>query len=112
MRHTSESLKSLEKTFWEVADPKSSEFRKFKSIAELSSLVSVPESTVLLTKNWLQSIEGVKMESVEISSMGDSLTVDYEDCQNLQIDNLKAPKIPTNLKENVIDYVIIVTKGN
>ncbi len=72
MRHTTESLTALSKTFWEVADPKSSEFRKLKTIEELSSIVSVPESTILLTKNWLQTLSGVKMDTVTISQMGDS----------------------------------------
>ena len=111
MRHTTESLTALSKTFWEVADPKSSEFRKFKTIQELSSIVSVPESTILLTKNWLQTLSGVKMDTVTISQMGDSLTVDYDHCQNLYKDTLKAPKVPTPLKENVIDYVIVVAQG-
>jgi len=64
----------LQKTFWDVSNPKSSNYGKYWSTLEVGTLVSPPQDRVLRIKTWLVSA-GVSVEAMELSLHSDLLTV-------------------------------------
>eukprot|EP00756_Hemistasia_phaeocysticola_P024234 Hpha_TRINITY_DN15936_c1_g2::TRINITY_DN15936_c1_g2_i1::g.75110::m.75110/K01279/TPP1, CLN2; tripeptidyl-peptidase I len=79
---------TLERTFWEVADPKSSEYLNHRSVAELSRMVSPPSEQQHAAVEWLRS-QGAS--STRVSALGDTVTGVFPDPPSLSLSTAAAP---------------------
>ena len=49
------NLKTLERVFWEVSDPRSKEYGKHLSLSKLTQLIAPSETTISNVQAWLRS---------------------------------------------------------
>ena len=69
------NLESLERFFWEVSDPRSSEYGKHLSLSNLTQLISPSEATLTAVQAWL------KQHGVLSSDCMSILTKDFMTCR-------------------------------
>eukprot|EP00026_Physarum_polycephalum_P003874 Phypoly_transcript_03890.p1 GENE.Phypoly_transcript_03890~~Phypoly_transcript_03890.p1 ORF type:complete len:751 (+),score=110.62 Phypoly_transcript_03890:108-2255(+) len=60
-----QNLHVLEKTFWDVSDPKSESYAKYLSMEEITQIVSPSEHTISKVTNWLAEHDITDIEFVE-----------------------------------------------
>eukprot|EP00038_Savillea_parva_P018479 m.23893 g.23893 ORF g.23893 m.23893 type:complete len:595 (-) comp4113_c0_seq1:25-1809(-) len=65
---------ALEKTFWDVANPDSSEYLQFKSIPELALLVGAEDGDVDAASAWLASLPTLVPGSISVAPLRDHVT--------------------------------------
>eukprot|EP00756_Hemistasia_phaeocysticola_P027279 Hpha_TRINITY_DN16107_c1_g16::TRINITY_DN16107_c1_g16_i1::g.4037::m.4037/K01279/TPP1, CLN2; tripeptidyl-peptidase I len=82
------NTQALEEAFWGVADPKSPEYLKHRSLADLSRLVGAPVEQQRAASEWLRS-QGAT--SVRVSKLGDTVTGVFPDAPSVSLSVAAAP---------------------
>lgn len=69
------NLESLERIFWDVSDPRSSEYGNHLSLSNLTLLIAPSEETLLIVQSWL------RQHGVRSSDCSSILTKDFMTCR-------------------------------
>lgn len=107
LRQPAAGLKALEKLFWDVADPKSPEFGRFRTIAQLALYTEASNATISAATRWLE--EDLGASDVELLPSRDALRAKWRARAPLEADaDIMAPEVPAALRDDHVDYAVLV----